>query len=117
MLRYFTVAVAGILLAAGLLAAGPAQARRVTRVVQYRSRRPATVRVYTQRAYSAPYGRAYGYRARRADRNRDGIPDYMERSPGVYQQRVAGWRRSYRDSDRDGVPDYRDRYPHNRRRH
>jgi hypothetical protein len=130
MLRYLTAGLGVLLLAAGLLVASPAQARHRTRRVRYHTRHPSTVRVYTTRVYTAPYGRAYGYRAHnppygraygyrahRADRNRDSIPDYLERSPRVYRQRVAGWRRSYRDSDRDGVPDYRDRYPHNRWKH
>jgi len=114
MLRYLTAGLAAVLLAAGLLAAGPAQARQVTRVVTSRTRRPAVTRVYTQRVYTTPYGRAYGYRARRADRNRDGIPDYLERSR---RSRVAGWRGTSVDADRDGYPNYRDRYPYNRRRH
>jgi hypothetical protein len=56
---------------------------------------------YMQPAAWTPYGR---------DRDRDGVPDRVERRPDRYY----GDRAYYRDRDRDGVPD---RYERGGRRH
>jgi WXXGXW repeat (2 copies) len=55
------------------------------------------------------------------DSDRDGVPDYRDRTPygQVYShgyrdtRHGRGYDRSY-DRDRDGIPDYRDRYPRDR---
>lgn len=58
---------------------------------------------------------AIGYRYR--DSDRDGIPDYRDRTPyGRYYHRGphdSRWGRG-RDRDRDGIPDYRDPFPRDR---
>lgn len=53
------------------------------------------------------------YRPR--DSDRDGIPDYRDRTPyGPVYYPGHRERSGYRDRDHDGIPDYRDRYPRDR---
>lgn len=121
MLRYVMLGLGGMTLAAGLLSANPAQAEG-RRNGQWQRR--SSVRWEPRRETRPPYGRAYGYRANRADLDRDGIPNYRDwdddgdriadrrdRHPLQYDRsRWSQPRNSYRrDFDRDRIPNYRDR--------
>jgi hypothetical protein len=120
MLRYATLGLGGMVLAAGLLTASPARAEG-RHSGQWRGRSVQWQRRYDQRP---PFGRAYGYRAGRADLDRDGIPNYRDwdddgdriadrrdRHPLQYDRnRRPGSRTGYRrDFDRDRIPNYRNR--------
>jgi hypothetical protein len=83
MLRHVGTYLGGLLLATGLLGASPAEAQG-RHAAQWE-------RGHDQHSL---YGRTYNARASRADRDRDGVPNRLDR-----------------DDDGDGIPDYRDPHP------
>jgi hypothetical protein len=121
MLRYVTLGLGGMVLAAGLLSADPAQAEG-RRNGQWQRRSSVQ---WGQRYNRRPtYAWSNGSRANRRDLDRDGIPNYRDwdddgdriadrrdRHPLQYDRnRWSQPRNSYRrDFDRDRIPNYRDR--------
>ena len=54
------------------------------------------------------------YRHGARDNDRDGIPNYRDRTPNGRYYSDGRYSRDRYDNDRDGVPNYRDRFPNDR---